>query len=83
MSATAALRLNPEGVALIRGIAQIKSDREFADRIGVDPSTFYRVINGYSAPGVKFIVGAVTAFGPDCFKYLFEVSEAGELEQSA
>ena len=69
----ATLALNPQGLAKIRRLTGTSKDREFAERIHVDPGTVSRVLTGKSAPGPKFIAGCVEAFGGDCFTDLFDV----------
>lgn len=69
------LALRPEGVRKIARLARIESDRAFAERIGIDPGQFSRVLTGKSAPGPQFIAGAIEAFGRDCFDDLFRVVE--------
>lgn len=69
----ATLRINPVGLAKIRRLTQTSLDREFAEKIHVDPGTVSRVLTGKAAPGPKFIAGCVEAFGSDCFTDLFDV----------
>ncbi|CAM3429435.1 helix-turn-helix domain-containing protein [Tsukamurella tyrosinosolvens] len=69
----ATLRINPVGLAKIRRLTQTSLDREFAEKIRVDPGTVSRVLTGKAAPGPKFIAGCVEAFGSDCFTDLFDV----------
>lgn len=69
----ATLRLNPVGLAKIRRLTGTSLDREFAEKIHVDPGTVSRVLTGKSAPGPRFIAGCVEAFGGDCFTDLFDV----------
>ena len=69
----ATLKLNPVGLAKIRRLTGLKHDRDFAERISVDPGTVSRVLTGKNAPGPRFIAGCVEAFGGDCFSDLFDV----------
>lgn len=69
----ATLRLNPVGLAKIRRLTSTNLDREFAEKIHVDPGTVSRVLTGKSAPGPRFIAGCIEAFGGDCFTDLFDV----------
>lgn len=69
----ATLKLNPQGLGKIRRLTGTTTDREFAERIHVDPGTVSRVLTGKSAPGPRFIAGCVEAFGGDCFTDLFVV----------
>lgn len=69
----ATLKLNPTGLAKIRRLTSTSLDREFAEKIHVDPGTVSRVLTGKAAPGPKFIAGCIEAFGGDCFTDLFDV----------
>ena len=69
----ATLKLNAVGLAKIRRLTGTAKDREFAEKIRVDPGTVSRVLTGKSSPGPRFIAGCVEAFGSDCFTDLFDV----------
>ena len=69
----ATLRINPSGLAKIRRLTGTSLDREFAEKIHVDPGTVSRVLTGKAAPGPKFIAGCIEAFGSDCFTDVFDV----------
>ncbi|MDV6309945.1 helix-turn-helix domain-containing protein [Gordonia amicalis] len=74
----ATLRVNSSGLAKIRRLTGTTLDREFAEKICVDPGTVSRVLTGKAAPGPKFIAGCVEAFGSDCFTDLFDVVPEGD-----
>ena len=65
------LELRPEGLAKIRKLARINTDRQLAELIGMDAATVSRVLTGKAAPGPKFIAGLIGAFGPGFFTDLF------------
>ncbi len=69
----ATLALKPEGLAKIRKLARIQTDKELAELIGMDAATVSRVLTGKAAPGPKFIAGLVSAFGPEWFSDIFAV----------
>ncbi|MBU8808961.1 hypothetical protein KL953_08635 [Mycolicibacterium goodii] len=62
-------RLRPEGYAALKEL--VGSDRKIAKRLGVDPSTVHRVLNGQEVTA-RLITGAVTALGPSWLNILFE-----------
>jgi transcriptional regulator with XRE-family HTH domain len=69
----ATLQLRPEGLAKIRKLAKIDTDKQLAEKIGLDPATVSRVLTGKSAPGPRFIAGLIDAFGIEWFADLFAV----------
>ena len=69
----ATLALDRDGLAKIRKLAKVNTDRELADLIGIDPGNLSRVLTGKSAPGPKFIAGIIEAFGREWFADLFIV----------
>lgn len=72
------LELRPEGLAKIRKLAHIDTDRQLAELIGMDAATVSRVLTGKAAPGPKFIAGLIGAFGPEWFTDLFAVVPGDE-----
>jgi hypothetical protein len=75
--AVATLALRPEGLAKLRRVAKIQTDKEFADCIRIDPGQLSRVLTNKSAPGPRFIAGCIEFFGGDCFEDLFAVIPDG------
>ena len=71
MAATLVLR--QDKLASLRRVAKIKTDREFAECIGMDPSSVSRILNGTQAPGAVFIASVCDYFGKDLFGDLFDV----------
>jgi transcriptional regulator with XRE-family HTH domain len=69
----ATLALRQDGLAKIRKLAKIETDKDLAERIDVDAATVSRVLSGKQAPGPKFIAGLVEAFGKEWFSDLFDV----------
>lgn len=65
-----------------RRLAGLDTDASLAQKIGVDPTTVYRVLNGKTAMSAKFIAGIVHIFGADLFADLFEIV-ADDLEEIA
>ena len=75
----AILRLREDKLNAYRRIAGLNTDAAFAQKIGVDPTTVYRVLNGRTEMSARFIAGIVDAFGSDLFADLFEVVSDGEV----
>lgn len=73
----ATLVLRGDNLNKYRRLAGLETDASLARRIGVDPTTVYRVLNGRTAPSARFIAGIVDAFGADLFPDLFEVVPDG------
>lgn len=69
----ASLALRTDGLNKIRKLANITTDRELAERIGMDAATVSRVLTGKAAPGPRFIAGLIDAFGTEWFSDLFVV----------
>jgi transcriptional regulator with XRE-family HTH domain len=69
----ATLVLRGDNLNKYRRLAGLHTDASLARRIGVDPTTVYRVLNGRTVPSARFIAGIVEAFGADLFSDLFEV----------
>lgn len=69
----ATLALRQDGLNKIRKLAGLTTDKDLADRIGVDAATVSRVLKGTQAPGPKFIAGLIEAFGKEWFADLFDV----------
>jgi hypothetical protein len=67
------LALRADGVAKLKRRAKVTADRDFAAVIGFDQGQMSRVLAGKSAPGPRFIAGAVQAFGWHALKDLFIV----------
>lgn len=68
------LRPNLGAFHVIRGSSTLN---QFADLIGVDRSTVYRVFNGTSAPSARFIAQALTEL-PYNFDHLFVIVDEPE-----
>jgi transcriptional regulator with XRE-family HTH domain len=58
---------------------KLSTDTALAQKLGVDPTTVYRVLNGKTEMSARFIAGIVDAFGSDLFADLFEVVSEGEV----
>lgn len=69
----ATLVLRVDRLNTYRRLAGLDTDASLAHRIGVDPTTVYRVLNGKTAMSARFIAGIVATFGPDLFADLFDV----------
>lgn len=69
----ATLKLREDKLNAYRRIAGLGTDVSFAAKVGVDPTTVYRVLNGKTEMSARFIAGVVDAFGSDLFPDLFEV----------
>lgn len=81
--------LRPDGLQLLRTNRGWITDRELAERIGINQSNLSRVLSGKAKPGVKFVAGAVQAFGVDdpraigaAFVALFEIVPDTSQEQA-
>lgn len=80
----ATLILRGDRLNAYRRLAGLDTDVSLARKIGVDPVTVYRVLNGKTAMSARFIAGIVEVFGADLFSDLFEVvPDPGQREQSA
>lgn len=69
----ASLSISPQGLIRLRKKTGLHSDQQLANRIGIDPATLSRVLNGKSEPGQKFLAGVLQAFGHRWFTELFQV----------
>lgn len=56
------LKIDPTVLDDYMRVEHIQTKYELANRMGVAPSTVYRVLAGDMAPGEKFIIGLRTAF---------------------
>lgn len=76
----ATLELNAKGWMRLSAavIGGTYSDQAIAPKLGLNPSTVYRVRTRRLAPGPTFIAAALTVFGMDKFNDLFEVVAANE-----
>lgn len=63
------LALSPKA----RRLAKLDTDVALAKKVGVDPTTVYRVLNGKTEMSARFIAGIVDAFGAELFPDLFEL----------
>lgn len=73
---TSRIKLRTEQLAKYMPMCGIDSQRALSERIGVAESTVYRVLEGRTAPGEKFIAGILRAFPQLDFDDLFEVVDA-------
>ena len=71
----ATIRLNHEKLAAYRRLAGIKTDKDLARRLGMDPASISRVLNDRQAPGATFIASVCLEFGKEWFADLFDVSD--------
>jgi transcriptional regulator with XRE-family HTH domain len=67
------LALDRDGLERLRRYAEITTDGQLAERIGVDPATVSRILSGKCLPGTKFIAGVLAEFGRDCFADIFVI----------
>ena len=67
------LELRPDGLEMLRENLAIKTDRDLAERIGINQSNLSRVLSGQAKPGVPFVAGSLRAFGSKAFDTLFEI----------
>ncbi|MGW4426397.1 helix-turn-helix domain-containing protein [Streptosporangium sp. NPDC004631] len=80
----ATLALRADRLTTYRRLAGLETDASLARRIGVDPTTVYRVLNGKTVMSARFIAGIVDVFGVDLFGDLFEIiSDATHTEDGA
>lgn len=77
MDVMATLVLRKDKFDAYRRLVGLETDVSLARRIGVDPTTVYRVLNGKTAMSARFIAGIVDVFGAELFPDLFEVAPAG------
>ena len=70
----ATIHLNHEKLAAYRRLADIKTDKDLAQRLGMDPASISRILNGTQAPGATFIASICDVFGKDLFADLFDVA---------
>ena len=75
-SSPAVIRLRLDRFEEYAGKAGLITDRERAERIGVDRSTFSRIRKGEIVPGERFIGGCLIAFPDAKFEDLFAVVSA-------
>lgn len=71
---TATLRLRENQLAKLRKTAGLATDSALAARMGMDPGTVSRVLNGKQAPGPRFIAALVLCFPGWEIDDLFEVT---------
>lgn len=69
----ATVQLNLNGLNRKRKQAGIQDDRDLARRMGINPATVHRVLNGKAEPGNRFIAGIALVFGPNSFAQVFNV----------
>lgn len=69
------LRIDLEFLEILKRRAGIRSNHELARLIGIDPSTFSRIVNGKTSPGLSTVVAMVNQFGTGIFPFLFIVEE--------
>ena len=74
----ATIHLNHEKLAAYRRLAGIKTDKDLAQRLGMDPASISRVLSGTQAPGAVFIASVCDYFGKDLFPDLFDVVSGTE-----
>lgn len=67
------ITLRRDNLTKFRRIANLESNAEFAQRIGVNKSQLNRVLAGTSRLGTRFIAGCLEVFGVDSFADLFAV----------
>lgn len=79
----ATLVLRADKFNAYRRLAGLHTDVSLARKIGVDPTTVYRVLNGKTAMSARFIAGVVDAFGAELFADLFEVVSDEQVRESA
>jgi transcriptional regulator with XRE-family HTH domain len=83
-SVMATLVLRKDKLAAYRRLAGLESNVSLAGRLGVDPTTVYRVLTGRTMMSARFIAGIVEVFGAELFADLFEVvSAAAPVEEAA
>lgn len=69
----ARIRLRTGQFRKFSSLKGLTTDDAVAKAMGIDPGTLSRVLTGKSAPGERFIAGALTAFSEVDFEDLFEV----------
>lgn len=74
------ITLRRDNLAKFRRIANLESNAEFAQRIGVNKSQLNRVLAGTSRIGTRFIAGCLEAFGIECFADLFAIEPDDDSE---
>lgn len=79
----ATLKLREDKLHAYRRIAGLTTDAKFAERLGVDATTVYRVLNGKTEMSARFIAGIVDTFGADLFPDLFEIERTTEADGAA
>lgn len=84
MGIMATLRFKPHGLAKIRRLGIAPSNSELAAVLGVDRTTVQRVLRGEPV-GIRFVAGAVLAWGVEWFAELFEAvpDEAAERDAAS
>lgn len=74
--------LNPEALRRIKFEHRLDTDREIADRIGVDATTLYRAKHQRRAPSLEMTMKLVSVFGLDLKDVLVRV-DPDEVEAAA
>lgn len=72
----AQMALRPEAATRLRELAAnrgITTDKALAKAMEINESQYHRVISGTSAPGAKFVAGALLVVGAQWFTALFDV----------
>lgn len=69
----ATVQLNLNGLNRKRKQAGILDDKDLAQRMGINPATVHRVLNGKAEPGNRFIAGMALVFGRDSFPKIFNI----------
>lgn len=74
----ATITIRKDALTSLLRLARITTDREFAECIGMNPSSVSRILNGTQAPGTAFIASVCFYFGTDLFEDLFDIVSTDE-----
>ncbi len=68
------LHLRHDALAKYRAVAGLQSDTELAERMRMDHSAVWRVLNGRNAPSARFVAALVAVFQGLTIDDLWEVA---------
>lgn len=83
MATTAQIAMKTEQVLRVMRTAGFKTSAQQASAIGVDASTWSRLINGQHSPSQKVIAGVLHAFPAWPFDELFLITDAESFDEVA
>lgn len=82
MASTVQITIKTDQVIRVMRTAGHNTTAKQAAAIGVDASTWFRLVNGHNAPSPKVIAGILRAFPAWPFDELFAITDADQPEEA-